>query len=268
MHVVVTAATTAEWAPALQAIERGEPGFEGLKLIGEGRASEAEGRKLLAESRELKAEGKGPGNGDWATEAGKQASNEALTLSFHQSGVGMLATAFSLSKLIWEQQPDLVIQAGIAGTFDRQCPLSEVFLVGNEYLGDTGVFENNAWRDLFDLKLEGADNTPFQNKALPNPWLSKYNLLQLPVVDAITVNAISTNPEQIARLIEKYNPVLESMEGAVLHYICRQTNTPFLQLRAISNYVGVRDKKQWTIGPAIAILNETLLEIVRGIEGR
>ncbi|RXK81388.1 futalosine hydrolase [Filimonas effusa] len=247
MHVVVTAATAAEWAPALQALQQ-----SGLPAA----ASETEGISLAglpAETFMLRA----PGPFGLRT---------PLRISFHQSGVGMLATAFSLSKLIWGQRPDLIIQAGIAGTFDTQCPLSKVFVVDNEYLGDTGVLENNVWRDLFDLKLEGADNAPFQNKALPNPWLPAYNLLQLPIVDGVTVNAISTDPGQIARLTEKYKPVLESMEGAVLHYICRETHTPFLQLRAVSNYVGVRDKKQWSIGPAIAILNETLLELIKRMD--
>jgi futalosine hydrolase len=44
--------------------------------------------------------------------------SQRLKIRFHQAGVGMLATAVSLTKLVWEEKPDLVVQAGIAGCFD------------------------------------------------------------------------------------------------------------------------------------------------------
>jgi futalosine hydrolase len=44
--------------------------------------------------------------------------SQRLKVQFHQSGVGMLASAVSLTRMILEDKPDLVIQAGIAGCFD------------------------------------------------------------------------------------------------------------------------------------------------------
>ncbi|BAV04181.1 phosphorylase family protein [Filimonas lacunae] len=52
------------------------------------------------------------------------------------------------------------------------------------------------------------------------------------------------------------------MEGAALHYACRQTNTPFIQIRAISNYIGERDKSKWRIKDAIGELNQVLLKYI------
>jgi futalosine hydrolase len=183
-------------------------------------------------------------------------------VSFHQAGVGMLASAFSLSKLVFEEKPDLVIQVGIAGSFAHSQPLAKVVAIGEETLGDTGVEEDGKWKDLFDLKLEKPGYPPFEKRRLPNPWLQQYNLLQLPEVSAITINTITTGKARIQQLVKKYNPVIESMEGAPLHYICRQTNTPFLQIRAISNYVGERDKSNWKIKESIEALNTTLLKYI------
>lgn len=183
-------------------------------------------------------------------------------VSFHQAGVGMLASAFSLSKLVFEEKPDLIIQAGIAGSFTPSQPLAKVLVVNEETLGDTGVEEDGKWKDLFDLKLEKSSYPPFERRRLPNPWLTQYNLLKLPAVSAITINTISTGQERIQQLVKKYNPVIESMEGAALHYICRQTNTPFLQIRSISNYVGERDKSKWKIKESIETLNTTLLKYI------
>jgi futalosine hydrolase len=50
------------------------------------------------------------------------------------------------------------------------------------------------------------------------------------------------------------------MEGAALHYMGRDLNIPFIQIRAVSNYVGERNKAKWKMNEAIYNLNETLLQ--------
>ena len=50
------------------------------------------------------------------------------------------------------------------------------------------------------------------------------------------------------------------MEGAALHYVCLQMAQPFLQLRAISNYVMPRDRAAWKIGDAVTALNAQLID--------
>lgn len=185
--------------------------------------------------------------------------SERMKVQFYQSGVGMLASAVAFTRLAIEDKPDLVIQIGIAGTFNRKLALGKVVVVNEEILGDTGVEEEGIWKDIFDLKLEKSSYHPFEKRKLPNPWLAKYNLLQLPIVNAISVNEISTNSNRIEMLKKKYNPTIETMEGAALHYVCRETNIPFLQIRAISNYIGERDKSKWKINQSIEQLNKTVL---------
>lgn len=188
--------------------------------------------------------------------------SQRLKVRFHQSGVGMLASAVSLTRLVTEEKPDLIIQIGVAGTFNLKQPLGKVVVVKDEILGDMGVEEDGKWKDLFDLKLEKSSYHPFEKRKLPNPWLTTYNLLKLPEVTAITVNEISTHQDRISQLIKKYDPQIESMEGAALHFICREANIPFLQMRAISNYIGERNKANWKMKEAIENLNESLLKYV------
>ncbi|MEI6264085.1 MAG: futalosine hydrolase [Sphingobacteriia bacterium] len=185
--------------------------------------------------------------------------SERMKVQFYQSGVGMLASAVAFTRLAIEDKPDLVIQIGIAGSFNQKLALGKVVVVNEEILGDTGVEEAGIWKDIFDLKLEKSSYHPFEKRKLPNPWLSKYNLLQLPEVNAITINEISTNSNRIEMIKKKYNPTIETMEGAALHYVCRETNIPFLQIRAISNYIGERDKSKWKINHSIEQLNKTVL---------
>ena len=188
--------------------------------------------------------------------------SQRLKIQFHQSGIGMLAAGFALTKLAMEDKPDLIIQMGIAGSFDPDLGLGSVVVIDEETIGDLGVEEEGKWKDLFDLKLEKSSYHPFEKRKLPNHWLTKYNLLGLKEVNGITVNEISTNPERIQKLIKKYNPGIESMEGAALHYIARETNIPFIQIRAISNYIGERNKANWELKLAIDNLNKTLLAYI------
>ena len=178
---------------------------------------------------------------------------------FHTSGVGMLATAVSLMKLIYESRPDLIIQAGIAGSFAHEPMPGSVVVIREEISGDLGVEEAGQFLDLFDLQLADPDKTPFSGKRLPNNHLELLNVLRLPEVTGISVNEITTDAQRIEALVRKYKPETESMEGAALHFVCREMDIPFLQLRAISNRVGERDKKKWKIREAVENLNRMLL---------
>lgn len=188
--------------------------------------------------------------------------SQRMKVQFHQAGVGMLSTAVSLTRMVLEDKPDLIIQAGIAGCFDQSVPLGKVFVVNEEATGDMGVEEDSKWKDLFDMKLEKSSYPPFEKRKLPNPWLDRYNLLKLPEASGITVNEISTRPERIQQLVKKYNPLLESMEGAAFHYVGRQANIPFLQIRSVSNYIGERNKANWKLKESIANLNQVIIKYV------
>ena len=188
--------------------------------------------------------------------------SKRLKIYFHQSGVGMMATCFSLTKLVMEEKPDIVLQVGMAGCFNESVALGKVVVINKEIEGNAGVEEDGKWRDLFNLKLEKSNYPPFEKRALPNPHIEKLNLLKLKTVTGITVNEITTRKERINQLIKKYEPVTESMEGAALHYVCRNTNTAFLQMRTISNYIGERDKSKWMMKEALQNLNAALLKYI------
>ena len=189
-------------------------------------------------------------------------SSKRFKIYFHQSGVGMLATTFSLTKLLMEEKPDLIIQIGLAGCFDNSIALGKIFLIDKEITGDIGVEENKKWKDIFSMKLEKSNYPPFEKKMLANPHVNKLNLLKMKTVTGITVNEITTRKERIKQLIKKYNPVTESMEGAALHYVCRSLSVPFLQMRVVSNYIGERDKSKWLIGESLHNLNKSLIDYI------
>lgn len=188
-----------------------------------------------------------------------------LAVSFHESGIGILASCFSISKLIWERKPDLIIQAGIAGTFDDEAVLSKVVVVKEEVPADIGVEENGTFFDLFDLHLQSENLFPFSHKRLVNPQIEKLNYLNLDEVTGITINEITTRLERIKQYKDKYHPVVESMEGASLHYCCLQTCVSFIQIRAISNYIGERNKRNWKFHESFNNLSATVLNYIEQV---
>lgn len=193
-------------------------------------------------------------------------SSNPHQISFFTTGVGMLASAVSLTSLLLKEKPDLIIQAGIAGTFDHSLSLSEVVVVRNEVLADMGVEENSTWKDIFDLQLQAVNEHPFKKGSLPNLHLSQLNFLRLKEVDAITINEITTDKKRIEQYISKYHPATESMEGAALHYVAGKLNIPFIQIRALSNYIGERDKTKWKLQEAVRSLNDILLSYVQQLK--
>jgi futalosine hydrolase len=181
------------------------------------------------------------------------------------TGVGGLSTSYALTRQIGIARPAVVVQAGIAGCLTDKKP-GEVLVVSEEVLADLGVWEDQRFKSLFDMKLADPDSFPFAGGRLPNPYSSLLALTDLEPVRAMTVNEITTSADRIRWHQQNTAAIVESMEGGPLHYVCLQTGVPFLQLRSVSNAVGVRDKTKWNIPLAIARLNEELIILLEKLE--
>jgi futalosine hydrolase len=181
------------------------------------------------------------------------------------TGIGGVATTYKLSKSIITKRPDYAIQAGIAGSFDESLGLGIVVCVEEEMLGDLGAVEKNAFNDVFDLGLVDENEFPFNGRILRNPFKEELNRCGVPTVKSIGISEITTSKQRIDVLRNKYSASIESMEGAAFHYVGLQEKIRFIQLRAISNFVGERDKVNWDLNLAIQNLNSRLLEFVQSI---
>ena len=177
------------------------------------------------------------------------------------TGVGTTATAYQLTRYLLSHDVDMVIQAGMAGTFKPSLAPAQVVAIDTDSFGDLGVEENNAWLDVFDLHLADKHAMPFTDGRLINPYTNLLAAAGLPLENAVTVSEITASPVRTARLFNKYGATIESMEGAAFHFVCINEKIPFIQLRSISNVVGIRDKTQWHIESAISALNAALFSI-------
>jgi futalosine hydrolase len=180
----------------------------------------------------------------------------------------MLASGVKLTQLVTTYMPDLIIQMCFAGSYFKAEPLGKVMVVASESIADLGVREKGSFKDLFETGLQKENEAPFKKRKLTNPTIRTLNLLKTNTAAAVTINEITTSPKRIKEIIAAHKPVLESMEGAALHYVGSLTKTPFIQIRAISNYVGERNKAKWKIKESIEQLEAYVLTYLAILENR
>ena len=180
------------------------------------------------------------------------------------TGVGTPSTLYHLQKHIHKYKYDVIIQAGIAGSFSNALQPGQTALVKQDCFADLGFEENQNYTPLFETGFANKDEFPFTNGWLVNNNDSFF-AFDLPTAKAITVNKVSDSLLQKQQFIKNFDADIETMEGAALHYVCLQENIPFLQIRSISNYVGERDKTKWKMKEAVTNLNEALSTLIKKI---
>jgi futalosine hydrolase len=181
------------------------------------------------------------------------------------SGVGMMATAYALTKHLGSNKYDFVLQAGIAGSYVHNLPPGSLVFVTSDRYGDLGAEDHDNYLDIFEMGLMAKNSAPYTDGSLVTPLLPVHNKISLPHVSGLTVNTVSGNEKTIAHRVKKFASNIESMEGAAFHYVCLQEGVPFAQIRAISNYVTPRDKSLWKMKEAITNLNAWLIGFIENL---
>lgn len=181
------------------------------------------------------------------------------------TGVGVTNSLHRISRALTTQKYDLAIQAGVAGAFRDAIGLGEVVAVTSDVFADEGISEKGIFTPLSRSHLVAASAFPYSEGMLVNPALP-----DLPSgirkVRAVTVGMITDSKERTAQLEKAFQPDIESMEGASLHFAAIMERTHFLQLRAVSNRVGDRNKENWKLEEAVQNLNEALISICKALD--
>lgn len=181
-----------------------------------------------------------------------------LEIDLLVTGVGMVSTAYSTSKILNDSY-DVAFNVGICGSFNSNLEIGTVVNVYEDCFSELGAEDGEAFLTLEDLKLDGV--TKIQN----NSGAINVEIEKLPKVNGITVNTSHGNEASIKKVVEKFHPIVESMEGAAFMFACENERIPFVQIRAVSNYVEKRNKDKWNIPLAIENLNKKVLEILNAL---
>jgi futalosine hydrolase len=181
------------------------------------------------------------------------------------SGIGSAITSFSLAKAFGRFKYQRAIQLGIAGSFDPKFPIGSLVKVGRDVFADLYFDNNGQPLYLHQAGFENFNRFPFQ-KSMLIPDLSLFNQIDLPTVNAITVNTTTGTDSKRKFWLHQMQCDIETMEGAAFYYVSMMENVPRVQIRAISNMVGARDTQKWKTDEAISNLEKLFSTILFGSE--
>ncbi|MGE8241172.1 Futalosine hydrolase [compost metagenome] len=171
------------------------------------------------------------------------------------TGVGMVATAFELGRILHENEYDLLINIGIAGCFDRNLKIGEVVQVTSESFVELGAEDDQQFIPIEQLGFGRSkfESSLLQGKNVAFPFLAQRH--------GITVNKVHGNADSIAKVLQiNPNSCIESMEGAAVFFAADKMGLPVIELRGISNYVEKRNRATWNIPLAIMNSNKALIQ--------
>ena len=182
------------------------------------------------------------------------------------TGVGMVATATWSARVLARDRYDVAFNFGLCGSFDPAIEATRIVHVVSDRIAELGAEDDEDFLSAQQLKLVDDDEFPFQRAQLVNSCPpAGATLAELLVVSAITVNTVHGNERSIASVTRRFQPQVETMEGAAFMYACLIHEIPFAQVRAISNLIEKRNRDAWRISEAISNLSEAALNILEEV---
>lgn len=178
-------------------------------------------------------------------------------------GPGIFPLIYRLAKVLSRDSYDLIINAGICGSFSNRYTPGTLVNVVEDCFADFGAENQGSFLKASEIGLLAPEEFPFEDGFLKNsPGSFSHHLKRLPSVRGITVMKVTGTEESASRWKELYQGDVESMEGAGFFYVCRMENTTFAQIRAISNEVGKRNRASWNIPAALNALTGFLKDLL------
>ncbi|GAA2426571.1 futalosine hydrolase [Streptomyces mauvecolor] len=168
------------------------------------------------------------------------------------AGVGPAAAAAGTAKALARAPYGLVVSAGIGGGFPGVAPLGSLVVASELIAADLGADSPDGFVPLPELGF-GRDRL-----GAP-PALREDVSRALGAVTGVvlTVTTATGTAGRAAELLARHpSAAAEAMEGFGVAEAADQYGLPTLEIRAISNEVGPRDRSAWRIGDALAALTD------------
>jgi futalosine hydrolase len=178
-------------------------------------------------------------------------------------GVGAAKAAASTARaLAVDGGYGAVISAGIGGAFRGRAELGGLLLARRIVAADLGA---GAPRDeehpdgFLSIDELGFGSAAAEGGRLPG--------VEAVVGTILTVNCATGTDERAEELTRRHpEAVGEAMEGYGVAAAAALFDLPCAEIRAVSNFVGRREREAWRIGPAMAALTAAARPIAEGLE--
>ncbi|MFC8092061.1 futalosine hydrolase [Streptomyces sp. NPDC057301] len=156
----------------------------------------------------------------------------------------------------------LVVSTGIAGGFAPHAPVGSLVVADEITAADLGAETPDGFLPVTELGFGTVTHRP--PEALVREAAAATGARTGAV---LTVSTVTGTAVRAARLRERHPTALaEAMEGFGVAEAAAAHGTPVLELRAVSNPVGPRDRAAWRIGDALAALTEAFGKLTPVLE--
>ena len=210
--------------------------------------------------------GFGPASGDAFQSRLQSFSVRSHDIDVLHAGVGMVPTAVWCARALAAARYDLALNLGVCGSFDPKIAPGAVVHIVSEQMSELAAEDGDHLVTMQELGLIGENEAPFAGGCLVNARPPANRVLAaLPPVRGISVNTVHGNERSIAAVVRRFDPQVESMEGAAFMYACLTHALPFAEVRAVSNIVERRDRSRWKMAEAIASLGVKARELVESL---
>ncbi|MFF3862329.1 futalosine hydrolase [Streptomyces sp. NPDC002209] len=165
-------------------------------------------------------------------------------------GVGPAAAAAATATALALADYSLVVSAGIGGGFAPAAPVGSLVVADAVVAADLGAETPGGFLDVQQLGFGHSVHLPPAELAARAAEAT--GALLAPVLTVSTV----TGTADRAALLAARHPLAgaEAMEGFGVAEAAAAHGLPVLEIRAVSNAVGPRDRDAWRIGDALAAL--------------
>ncbi|CAM5673501.1 futalosine hydrolase [Streptomyces badius] len=174
------------------------------------------------------------------------------------------ATAFALASGASAPAPyGLVVSAGIGGAFTPVTPLGSLIVADGIVAADLGAETAEGFLPVTALGFGRDRFAP--PPALVREVAAATGAATGPV---LTVSTVTGTAERAGALLAAHPGALaEAMEGFGVAEAAARAGVPVLEVRAVSNAVGPRDRDAWRIGDALAALTDAFGAAAPVLEG-
>jgi futalosine hydrolase len=167
-------------------------------------------------------------------------------------GVGPARAAAGTATALARAPYDLVVSAGIGGGFAPRAPLGSLVVADEITAADLGAETPDGFLPVTELGFGTVTHRP--PEALVRETAAATGALTGAV---LTVSTVTGTAARAAALRARHPTALaEAMEGFGVAEAAALHGVPVLEIRAVSNPVGPRDRAAWRIGAALAALTE------------
>ncbi|KIL41805.1 hypothetical protein SD70_05445 [Gordoniibacillus kamchatkensis] len=173
------------------------------------------------------------------------------------AGVGPAAAAAGAARALAAREYDLAVSAGIGGGFAGRAGVGSLVVASEMIAADLGAETPEGFRSVDELGFGSARiAAPAELAARLSESLVTAGCAAIlgPIVTVSTATGTAATAAELGARVP--GAAAEAMEGYGVAVAAQAFGLPALEIRAISNAVGPRDRSAWRIADALRALEQ------------